>query len=720
VAAARELAAGLRTHPAVAAVRSGSDDDLPRATFALYFPRRNAFLTDEPARIPELLSPEALDRRAARAREELALPTSVLTKRILPEDPIGAFARILERLAALGPGLDLVDGQLMTRDHRFAVLFVTTSPSAFEGSSQRAFLADLDDLVRALPASQDGSLVFEAAGANRFAVAAERSIRADVSLISTLSVAGVVALFLLAFRSLRSLALAGLPVVSGIVTAACASLLVFGHLDGITLGFGAALIGVVIDYPVLLLAHARLGSSGGIAAVVRRVRPGITLGALTTIASFAGLGLTTIPGLRQLAFFSVVGVGAALLVTLFVLPPFVEVESAPRGRVRSAGEVLERIVRAVSRSHGVLAAATFLVLALALAALPRLVWQDDLSKLWRMDPQLQEEDQRVRARVGPMENGRFVVVVGPDAETALERNDAVGLRLERARAEGQLEGFRSLHALLWSRALQEANERGVRAVPDLAARVQDAFTAHGFRADALAPFARTLAAPPAAPLELDTLLASPLGDLAGAMVVPLDPGLALLTQVRGVRDEDALRAALADLPDAHLFDQRRFLAALFGDLRATTLQQIALGNVLVLALVVLRYRRLRPSVAAFLPCVFVTVLELGLFSLAGLELNILHAVGLVLVTGMGVDYSIFVVDAARAREGFDATMLGLALCCLTASCTFGMLALSQQPALRAVGATVGVGVVLSFLCAPLSLLVLGPSAPPGANAAADA
>jgi predicted exporter len=105
----------------------------------------------------------------------------------------------------------------------------------------------------------------------------------------------------------------------------------------------------------------------------------------------------------------------------------------------------------------------------------------------------------------------------------------------------------------------------------------------------------------------------------------------------------------------------------------------------------------------------VTLLQLGFLAIAGMELNILHAVGIVLVTGMGVDYAIFVVDAARARDGFDATMLGLVVCCLTTACTFGLLALSEHPALRALGATVGSGVLLSLLCAPLSLLVLGGS-----------
>ena len=132
-----------------------------------------------------------------------------------------------------------------------------------------------------------------------------------------------------------------------------------------------------------------------------------------------------------------------------------------------------------------------------------------------------------------------------------------------------------------------------------------------------------------------------------------------------------------------------------------------MGNLLVLLLVLARYRRLRPALAAFLPCLLVTLLLLGLFAVSGTDLNLLHVVGLVLVTGVGVDYSIFVVDAARGRRGYEATMLGLVVCCLTTVSTFGLLAASVHPALRAIGTTVGLGVLLSLLCSPVALLLLG-------------
>jgi predicted exporter len=75
--------------------------------------------------------------------------------------------------------------------------------------------------------------------------------------------------------------------------------------------------------------------------------------------------------------------------------------------------------------------------------------------------------------------------------------------------------------------------------------------------------------------------------------------------------------------------------------------------------------------------------------------------------GMGVDYGIFLVDSADNRETLGATMLSLLMSCLTTAFVFGTLAVSSQPALRAIGVTVGLGILLCYLLAPVSLAAIG-------------
>jgi predicted exporter len=73
--------------------------------------------------------------------------------------------------------------------------------------------------------------------------------------------------------------------------------------------------------------------------------------------------------------------------------------------------------------------------------------------------------------------------------------------------------------------------------------------------------------------------------------------------------------------------------------------------------------------------------------------------------GMGVDYGIFTVDGGRDPELRGATLASLLVSCLTSVFVFGTLALSGQPALRAIGLTTGMGVLLSLVLSPAVLVL---------------
>lgn len=707
VAAAREFAAALRELPEVAWLRSGVDEDQMRAIFDLYFPRRHDFLTDDPAALPSLLSDAGLAAAAQALRRELTLPTAPLAKKVAPADPLGAFRRVLDRFRGTQPDLVLHDGQFVSPDGHWAIFFLATRSSAFDGSVQRTFLDDLHARFDHLEAHQRGQLTLEMAGANRFAVEAERSIREDVRAMAILSTLGVTALVLGFFRSPLNFLLVSLPPLAGILVAIASGLLVLGRLDGITLGFGASLVGLVIDYPICLLTHVILADTT-VPEVVRRVRGSIWLGASTTMASFAGLGLTDFRGFRELSLFAVVGVFTAVLVTLYVLPGLCVVPGSPSRLARRLSDALGGWVERAAARRTPLVALAGLCLVLALPAATGLRWVDDLSTLWRMDPVLQAEDERVRGRVSNQETGRLMLATARDRESALALNDAVYARLARAVASGALGGMRSLHDFLWSQELQRTNREAVQvaARQGLGARVDRIFAEAGFRTGAFGVFARDLVAPPPEFLTYDTLVASPLADLVRSTLVQLGPDSAAITYVLDVRDETAVRASVADLAGVHLFDQRTFLNEIYAAFRTTTLEQVFVGNGLVVILLLARYRRLRPAVAAFFPSVLVVSALLGIFALLRVETNLLHAISLVMVTGIGVDYGVFVVDAARRGSGLGPALLSILLCALTTVFSFGVMAISQHPALQAIGVTVGLGVLLSFFLAPLALLVV--------------
>jgi predicted exporter len=707
VAGASALAELLAENPEVAWLRTGVEERQLQAIYELYFPRRHYFVAFDPGQIPELTSEAALRAQAERAKRELALPTASLVKRLVADDPLGSFRAILERIGGQQPSLDLLDGRFVTRDGRFAVLFLATRAPAFDGDRQKALLETLSAAFARVDQRFGGTLVLERSGANVYAVATERSIRGDVNFVTAVSIVSVFVVLQLFLGSWRNLLLTSFPMLGGLLAATALGQLVFGQLDGLTLGFGAALIGVVIDYPTHLLCHLCFSPHRADRhLVLRRVSPAIALGGLTSIASFAGLGLTSFPGFREIAFFSATGVAVALAITLWVLPPLV----VPVARVPLASRLVTenfgRAVLALAPRRRAMAAISLGVIALFTPLLPRLVWVDDMSKLWRMDPEVVKEDRAVRERVSQLESGRLVIGVAENRERAMELGEVVQARLAPLVASGQLGGIRSLHTFLWPEARQRENLAALRADPGLPARVQTAYQAAGFRGEAFAGFERALAQEPPPPLRFEDLADSPLADLVRPLLSDFGDEIAVNTFLQGVKSPEAVRRAIEGLPGVHLFDQLQFLNDVYAEFRSTTVRQIFTGNFLVIGLLLLRYRRLRPALAAFFPSVLVSLILLGSFAGLGVETSLLHVVGLVMVLGMGVDYGVFVVDSASHPEEMGVTMLSTFLGSITTVFTFGVLALSQHPALRALGITIGVGILLSFLLAPLALLLL--------------
>lgn len=705
IAAARELSRELRDHSEVAWIRAGVRDGDLEELYRIYFPHRLAFSSNRPEEaLPARLTDAALRERARVLRRRLASPASSFFEPLVAADPLGTFEELVQRQRAEESELRIVDGQLVTRDGRFAVVLLGTRSSAFDSAAQGALLTALRAAAADIAERLGHSLEFEVSSVGAFAVAAERSIKSDVYTIAACSFVGVALLFAAFVGSLRGFLITSLPPLAGILVATTLTLLIFGELDGLTMAFGASLMGIVIDYSNhLLLHHGHAGPPEAPRRTVAKLRPSLVLGALTTVASFVGLALTPFPAFRQMSFFAITGVLSGLTVSLWVLPPLLARAPPLPERSEAFARRLDAAFRRLSVDPRALLVASAALGGAAIAAWPSLEWSDDPSQLVYVDAQLVGEDRRVRDRVMRLEGSRFVVALASDEESALVKNDEIHARLQPLVADGRLDGFRSLHALLWSAALQRRNSAAFAAAPELFERIEAAFVAEGFQPGALRPFGEALREPPPAPLRLSDLRDGPVADLVKSFVFDVGDRVAIVTYLRGLQEPDAVRAALAGVDDVHLFDQRRFVNDVYRVFRETSLRQVLIGGALVALLLVLRYRAWRPVLAAFLPSLLVSLIVLTALAWLGEPANLLHVMSLVMVMGMGVDYGIFCVDSAGSGERFGVTLLSLLLSCLTTALVFGMLALSSQPSLRAIGITTGIGIPLCFLLAPLTL-----------------
>lgn len=700
VGAARALAASLAEHREVLRVERFADDpESAQALFRIYFPRRFYLAADDPeTQIPASLDATALARRSDELRARLAGPASPLFARQAPRDPLGLFVQIMERARAAQPA--------GPRDE--AIVLLRTRSSAFDFESQSRLLDDIESEFRRISQRYGGDLVLEQSGVNRFAVAAERSIRRDVNFISVAGLLGVGALFLAFFRSPRSLAIALLPPSLGIVSAASVAAFVYSPVHGVTLGFGLTLIGVAIDYPIHVMSHHGLDPGRHTPAeTVERLRRSLSMGAVTTAIAFAVLSLSGFPGAAEMGLFAAIGICVALVVTLLCVPSFLPQDgrSLAGNALRGTATFLRRSTIALGRRRWAAMSVPLALCSLALVGAPRIEWQDDPGALSTADRALVDEDRRVRSAAAGVDLERFVVAQGATVQDALALNDAVYARLQQVVAAGAADGIRSLHSILWSENLQRRNLASFRSESDITGRIDAAFRSAGFRPGVFTEFTRDLEGPSVPPLRPEDLAGTPLEALVDASLVATRDGWAAVTFLRGVRDPQAVRDALGGLAGAHYLDQGALLREIFTRYRHSALRAVVAGSALVFGVLLLRYRRLAPAALAFIPSILVAFATLGLLGIVGVRIDLLSLVGLLLVVGLGADYGVFALEAADDPDRMASALVGMLVSWLTTLLAFGLLALSEHPALRSIGLTTGIGVSLAFVAAPAVMVL---------------
>jgi predicted exporter len=123
------------------------------------------------------------------------------------------------------------------------------------------------------------------------------------------------------------------------------------------------------------------------------------------------------------------------------------------------------------------------------------------------------------------------------------------------------------------------------------------------------------------------------------------------------------------------------------------------GAAAMLLLLVWRYGW-RGGLWTMSPPAAAVVLTPALLSLAGQGITFFHAMALLLILSIGVDYAIFCAETTKEHRSVALVAIWLAV--LTTLLSFGLLAFSSVRGVQSFGLTMLIGVTLSFLLAPLA------------------
>ena len=625
----------------------------------------------------------------------LASPAGMMFKPFLPRDPTGEMFVLLTRLNA-GAQPNSRDGVWASRDGERAMLLIQTRALGSDTDGQeQAINAIRSHFTESAQAAGVAEARMQLSGPGLFAVNARATIKDEVGRLSLISSLAIIAVLFFVYRSFKLLALGLLPVVSGALAGIVAVSLVFGTVFGITVGFGAALIGEAVDYSIYYFVQS---GRGGLDSWRARFWPTIRLGVLTSVCGFGALLFSGFPGLSQLGLYALSGVLTAALVTRFVLPQL----SATAPRVRDLvplGKALEIIIRSLALLRW-----PALVLALGAASLLTVerdaLWNPELSALSPVSKADQLTDMALRADIAAPDSRYLVVINAPDREAALRAAEKAGAQLDVLVGAGQIAGYDSPARFLPSAAAQEARQNSLPAPEELRQRLQVAQADSPLAANKLEPFLNDVAnAREAAKLTREDLSGTSLALAVDALLLQQSNGWSVLLPLRpGEQDIDAaeVRAALADT-GALFIDMKVEFDKLYNDYLHEAMLLSLAGLLAIVALLAASLRSPRRLAAVLLPLVLTVLIVVAGLHFLGERLHLLHLIGMLLIVAVGSNYGLF-FDHASTQGCFDPeTLASMLIANLTTAIGFGTLALSKVPVLHAVGVTVGPGAILALI-----------------------
>ena len=679
--------AALRAAPEITRVDAGVVDQT--RDFGWLADRQLLLLGDGPLdEAFRRLRPGGLEAAVAARRELLGVPSPAIAE-LVQQDPAGLYDLLRDALGGSQAGLNIG----VSQDG-----YVT-----FDGRSR---------LVIAYP--KRPPLRVEFAGGHRIAVETEAFVRRE-SIMNTLgSLALILPLLYIVFRSPWLVAVGALP-------SALSLIVVLGLLgfSGVTLsaaatGSAAMLFGLGVDGVVLMYVAHRLNLAEGLEparAVAETSGPAssMLLGMFTTAATFYGLMFVDFPSLQELG--RLIGHSMVIcgVLTLIMVPALLP-RRAPRHTIRALlMPGLADWIRKYRR--GVIAVGVALTLGLGVAA-TRLRINPTLERL-RSVTDAARLEERIGSAFGLPRDVYVALASGPELEPLLQTNETLVRRLSAEVTDLRIQ---APTRLLPSAAMQAATAERIRhsglSPATVGAALDRAAVEAGFKPAAFSPFISRLprVLDPSHRLAYDDYQAHGLGDIIGRFIARDNNQWILATYL--------FPSSTGDIPKiqalVNAVDPGQTLTGLQlvnGELSARFLPQflkgLSIGTAVVVLLIAVAFRDWRLSIFALLPTAIGLVWTAGVLALAGVELDLFAVFAVVTFVGIGVDYGIHLVhrykELGQARRAVAELAPVILIAAAITLLGYGTLVYSSYPPLRSIGLVSAVSVVA---LAAASVLVL--------------
>jgi predicted exporter len=553
----------------------------------------------------------------------------------------------------------------------------------------------------------------------------------EISIISTVTLIIILALFIFTFRSLLPVLFSVLAALVSLALASASALLVFREIHIITFVFGTTLIGTCVDYSVHFFVHWKgnplVKTGNEIRSIISK---SVIMSFLSTEICFFAFLFAPFPILKQFAVFSMTGLLSSFLTT-FCLYPLLKIndkrerriyffsnkkvsikstqENLPRLRTEGSyteyhREKRQKLIKTPcnSKLSGVAGKQYSVVILFVLVAFclvilffkfPLIKIKNDITSLYTMSPTLLESEKRSALVLDQGSAPWYFIVSGASVEETMENEERLTQRLEEEVSRGNLGSFLGTTLFVPPEKRQKETYEAMSALLPLAATQYEYL---GFPPEYEMAFNAEYAAgqrcygidsSPAAE-NISNLWIGNIDGIYYSCVLPLRPA-----------DEAVFMAIAEEFGFVNFINKA---ADISRDLDTLTKTMVIffLAACLVIAVLVFIVYPWRDSLKICSIPVFIILAALTVLTINKVSPGFFPVAAFIPVFGLGLDY-IFYMTGKKPAETSRLTFVAVILSFLTTLLSFGALAASSFVPVHEFGLTVSAGLMTAFISAML-------------------
>lgn len=611
------------------------------------------------------------------------------TIKYLLSDPQQSFMKYISVQAGLSQP-EKYNDVWFVEDKSRALLMIKLKAVGFDLDAQQKGINAIKVSVKALDDSDKVNLVLSGPGV--IAVSTRDSIRSTTQYVGWVLTGLVIFLFWFGYRSLRLAFIAGIPLITSIIVTIAITQMIFGELHGIVLAFGITMLGVCLDYPLHLFSHLNKYESS--VSTLKRIWPTLQLGAITSIFAYVGLIGTGFSGLTQLAVFSATGLIVALSVTRWLIPVWVSADWIDKRAVW--------VFLPLSDRRKIILSIVVVMMPLYFLLTQDSIWSDDISQISPISSSIAETDRQLRQALFAPDVTHMFLIEAETSNRALVKTEELKLLIMPAIEKGIISGMQMATDILPS---QDKQKKFQLFLPDnitLKKRVAEAADGLGFKNNAFNNFINAVAVSKSRPtIEYEEILASPLGTELQSMLFERDGRWYSIIRLSGIKSESEFNKWL----NASSGIKQNYIS-IHGATNTLMTQYLdnAWGRLLVImslvvGIILWQVRNRRESIWLLVPVISGVVMSLAVQVALGNFINIFHVLSLLLVIGMGLDYSLFFNRDWKCEDQLSDRTHAIIISAITTIVAFSVLGFSDIPILAAMGQTVSIGILTCFIVA---------------------